>query len=214
MKPAWIAWAIAVPALLVGGFVLYDATTPTPTPTAASAVAEKAPDLPGADAQRDAGAGLTAAQAPVVPPTLGASQPVGPATPAPMTAPVVAALSGRAAATAPPDSRVPPIDPPSADEPERAQPWEVADPALYRAREQRLEREVDTRFVQATGTRLPQLRAAVDAMRANGASASDIARAEDKIAHMQAVQDALLRGEPLAASAPIVAPSGGPAGQP
>jgi hypothetical protein len=83
----------------------------------------------------------------------------------------------------------------------------VADPALYRAREQRLEREADARFVQAAATRLPQLRAAVDEMRARGASPSDIARAEDKISHLQAVQDALLRGAPLAASAPI----GGPA---
>jgi hypothetical protein len=90
----------------------------------------------------------------------------------------------------------------------------VADPALYRAREQRLQREVDDRFVQATAARLPQLRAAVDDMRARGASQADIDRAEDKIRHMQAVQDALLRGEPLAPPASAVMPGAVPASQP
>lgn len=204
MKPGWIALAVAVPALLLAGFVLSDAQEPTPATTGTE------PGVQATAMHREASAMATTARSPAVPLPTAASQATGLATLVPAAGTVIASLDARAAATAPPDPRVPPIDPPPADEPEHAQPWEVADPALYRAREQRLEREVDTRFVQATAARLPQLRAAVDEMRARGASQVDIARAEDKIAHMQAVQDALLRGEPLAASAPIEAVPGRP----
>jgi hypothetical protein len=199
MKRAWIAFAVAVPALVLGVVLLFDA------PGSPSASFASDADAHATAVHRQTSAAAMAVQATPVPaPVVAASQAVAP------PAPAVAMLSPRMPVTAPPDPRVPPIDPPSPDEPERAQPWEVADPALYRAREQRLERETEARFVQATASRLPQLRAAVDEMRARGAAPADIARAEDKIAHMQAVQDALLRGEPLAASAVIVAPAARP----
>lgn len=203
MKPGWIALIVAAPALLLGVVFLVDTRGPAP------AVAASDPDASNAAAHREASAAAMTARPPALPPASTASGAAAPNVP-PTPTPAVAMLSSRAAASAPPDPRVPPIDPPSPDEPQRAQPWEVADPALYRAREQRLERETEGRFVQATAARLPQLRAAVDQMRARGAAPADIARAEDKIAHMQAVQDALLRGEPLAASAAIVAPTGSP----
>lgn len=213
MKRGWIILAVAVAALSLGIVVLSAADLPAPSAASASASADQ--DARDVTARRASGAAAMAAQA---------TAPVPAAAPAPASrpaaalvgpvvkpaVPVVAALASRAPVSAKPDARVPPIDPPPSDEPERAQPWEVADPALYRAREQRLRRDVDTRFVQAAAARLPQLRAAVDEMRARGASPEDIARAEDKISHMQAVQDALLRGEPLAASAPIEAPASHP----
>ena len=121
--------------------------------------------------------------------------------PAPTAAPPIAP-----AASAMPvvDSRVPAIDPPT-PEPTPAQPWEIADPALYKAREKRLAQETNERFVQAADARLPPLLAAVDEMRAHNAPPADIERAEDKIRHLQAVRDALVRGEPLVHEGPPAA---------
>jgi hypothetical protein len=215
MKRGWTILAVAVGALSLGAVVLGGVHAPAPSATSevpadAEARDTAAPREPGASAMTATASAAGSAAAPAS--TLASGQ-----RPAAMVAPVVtpivpvvAALAPRAPVSAPPDARVPPIDPPSPDEPERAQPWEVADPGLYLAREHRLQREVDTRFVQAAAARLPQLRAAVDEMRARGAPPDDIARAEDKISHMQAVQDALKRGEPLAASAPIEAPASHP----
>jgi len=108
------------------------------------------------------------------------------------------------------DPRVPAIDPPSA-EPPPAQPWEIADPALYKAREKRLTQEMNERFVQAADARLPPLLAAVDELRARDAPQADIDRAEDKIRHLQAVREALVKGEPLVrdgrAASPLLAAS-------
>jgi hypothetical protein len=101
------------------------------------------------------------------------------------------------------ERRAPPIDPPEPAS-ERATPWELADPALYRAREQRATRELEARFVQAAQQRLEQQRAALAEAQARGASPADLARADDKIRHLEAAQAALVEG---AASAP-------PGGQP
>jgi len=203
MRRVWIAGAL-VGVALIG--TLPARRAPDAPPAADAARAE--PDGRTAAAHREASAAALASA-----PSAPASASIATSTPAAVAPvePPIAALVVAAGPTpkAPPDARVPPIDPPPADAPERAQPWEVADPALYRARERRLARQVDDRFLQAAAARLPQLRAAVDEMRARGASQADIDRAEDKIRHLQAVQDALLRGEPLAASAPI-APASGP----
>lgn len=110
--------------------------------------------------------------------------------------PAVAPTPPIASASAAVDPRVPAIDPP-APEPPPAQPWEIADPALYKAREQRLAQETNERFVQAADARLPPQLAAVDELRARNAPQADIDRAEDKIRHLQAVRDTLVRGEPL-----------------
>lgn len=205
MKPGRTALVVAATALLLGVVFLVDTRGTPPATAAADPDTRTAANVDRRAASAPASAAPPGASPPSAVIVASASSPTL-STP-PLPTPAVAMLSPRTPVTAPPDARVPPIDPPSPDEPERAQPWEVADPALYRAREQRLERETESRFVQASAARLPQLRAAVDEMRARGAAPADIARAEDKIAHMQAVQDALLRGEPLAASAPIVAPS-------
>jgi hypothetical protein len=126
-----------------------------------------------------------------------ASIPAPPAVaPTPPTAPASAAV----------DPRVPAIDPPT-PEPPPAQPWEIAAPALYKAREKRLAQETNERFVQAADARLPPLLAAVDQLRARNAPQADIDRAEDKIRHLQAVRDALVRGEPLVHEGPPPAAS-------
>jgi len=186
MNRGWMAIAFAAPLALVA---LVATRAPADPPAAATAAVAAEPDARTPAARREASAAAAVA---AVAPASAVSPPA---------APVVVA---QAAASAPPDPRVPPIDPPPAEPPERAQPWELADPALYQARERRRAEAVGQRFVQAAALRLPQLRAAVEEMRARGASPADIARAEDKIRHLQAVQDALLRGEPLApaASAP------------
>jgi len=119
----------------------------------------------------------------------------------PLVAPVAAASATgpatlAATATAVTDPRVPAIDPP-ASEPSPAQPWEIADPALYKARERRLAEETNERFIQAADVRLPHLLAAVEDMKARGVAPADIKRAEDKIRHLQDVRDALVRGESL-----------------
>ncbi len=98
----------------------------------------------------------------------------------------------------PADPCVPPIDP-AESEPTPAQPWEIADPAQYQARERRLAQEVGERYVQAADARLPRWRAALEEMRARGASPAEIERAEDKIRRLEAVREALLRGDSLAA---------------
>jgi hypothetical protein len=136
-------------------------------------------------------------------------RPAGPAARGTDPAPVVAAMPAAAPATAastPPvlsaaetmadarihgERRAPPIDPPAPAAP-RAEPWEVADPAAYRAREQRLAREVDARFVAAAQARLGDQRAALQELQARGASPEDLARAEDKIRHLAAAQAALI----------------------
>jgi len=144
----------------------------------------------GAPTSADARTDAPVASAPANVPSdarLVASVPVPPAmVPTPPVVPASAAV----------DPRVPAIDPP-APEPPPAQPWEIADPALYKAREKRLAQETNERFVQAADARLPPLRAAVDELRARNAPQADIDRAEDKIRHLQAVRDALVRGEPL-----------------
>jgi hypothetical protein len=117
----------------------------------------------------------------------------------------VAPVAAAPAASMVLDPRVPAIDPP-ASEPAPAQPWEIADPALYKAREKRLTQEMNERFVQAAQARLPAMQAAIERLRARGASESDIARAQDKLQHLQAVHDALVRGEPLVPDAPASAP--------
>jgi len=212
MRAGWIAAAVAVPALLLGVFVLGGQEDAATSAARAGAATDPATQR---DADVAAAPAASAGSAPVAA-SASLSAPASPPAAAAVASGIapVATLASRAPATAPPDPRVPPIDPPSANEPPPAQPWEVADPALYRAREQRLQREVDDRFVQATAARLPQLRAAVDDMRARGAAQSDIDRAEDKIRHMQTVQDALLRGEPLAPPASAVVPGAAPASQP
>lgn len=98
----------------------------------------------------------------------------------------------------PADPCVPPIDP-AESEPTPAQPWEIAAPAQYQARERRLAQEVGERYVQAADARLPRWRAALEEMRARGASPAEIERAEDKIRRLEAVREALLRGDSLAA---------------
>jgi hypothetical protein len=140
-----------------------------------------------------------------MPASASASAAANVASPAPMP-PTAQALAAAVASAAAPaastpvvariDPRVPAIDPPDA-EPAPAQPWEIADPALYKAREQRLVQATNERFVQAADARLPPLLAALDDLRARNASPADIARAEDKIRHLQAVRDALVRGQPL-----------------
>jgi hypothetical protein len=120
---------------------------------------------------------------------------------APLVASVAAASATvparfAATATAITDPRVPAIDPP-ASEPLPAQPWEIADPALYKARERRLAQETNERFIQAADARLPHLLAALEDMKARDIAPADIKRAEDKIRHLQAVRDALVRGETL-----------------
>jgi hypothetical protein len=97
------------------------------------------------------------------------------------------------------DQRAPPIDAPDA-QPPAAQPWEVADPALFQAREQRMTAETHARFLQASEQRLIALNAAIDQMRRQGAPEAALARAEDKVRHLQAVHDAVARGEPLGAA--------------
>ena len=119
---------------------------------------------------------------------------------------VVAPTPPTASASAAVDPRVPAIDPPT-PEPPPAQPWEIADPALYKAREKRLAQETNDRFVQAADARLPPLNAAVVELRARNAPQADIDRAEDKIRHLQAVRDALVRGEPLVHEGPPPAAS-------
>lgn len=118
-----------------------------------------------------------------------------PPAPAPAASPPAASVPA-ASPVAFVDPRVPAIDPP---EPQTApaQPWEIADPALYKAREKRLAQETNERFVQAANARLPPMQAALDEMRARNAAATDIARAQDKMRHLQAVRDALVRGESL-----------------
>ena len=120
---------------------------------------------------------------------------------APLVASVAAASATvparlAATATAITDPRVPAIDPP-ASEPSPAQPWEIADPALYKARERRLAQETNERFIQAADARLPRLLAALEEMKTRDIAPADIKRAEDKIRHLQAVRDALARGETL-----------------
>lgn len=138
----------------------------------------------------------------------GAAQaPSGARPPASVSAPpATAAMAAAAPASAALDPRVPAIDPPGA-EPPPAQPWEIADPALYKAREKRLAQETNDRFVQAADARLPPLNAAVVELRARNAPQADIDRAEDKIRHLQAVRDALVRGEPLVHEGPPPAAS-------
>ena len=165
------AGVVLVVAAAAGLAVRSDPEDRTPTPIGAP---------PGASTASAASTAPTGARmATSIPPA------PAPATPAPAapTLPVV-------------DPRVPAIDPPS-PEPAPAQPWEIADPALYKAREKRLAQEMNERFVQAADVRLPLWLAAVDEMRARNAPPADIARAEDKIRHLQAVRDALMRGEPL-----------------
>jgi len=125
--------------------------------------------------------------------------------PAPASTPLLASVAP-ASATAPArlapmaiaitDPRVPAIDPP-ASEPSPAQPWEIADPVLYKARERRLAEETNERFIQAADARLPQQLAALEDMKTRGIAPADIKRAEDKIRHLQLVRDALVRGESL-----------------
>ena len=166
------ALAVALAVALVAGMALRD----EPAPRAAAAAA---PDpVPS---------GVSPAAAPLLEARHSAT-----AAPASSVAPAAPPLVASAVA----DARVPPIDPPGA-EPAPAQPWEIADPALYKAREKRLAQETAERFVQAADARLPPLLAAVDELRARNAAPADIARAEDKIRHLQAVRDALVRGEPL-----------------
>ena len=186
MKRGWVLAGVAVPAAVVGFVLAWPADRP------AGAAAPSA-----ADAAAPAGAGAPPTSQAVVAAAAPASVPSVPGVAAAVVAatPVLVA----AAASQALDPRVPPIDPP-APEPPRAEAWEVADPALYQAREKRVAQEVDARFVQAAQARLPQMRAALAELQARGAAPADIARVEDKIAHLQAVQDALLRGEPLAAS--------------
>jgi hypothetical protein len=96
------------------------------------------------------------------------------------------------------ERRTPPIDPPDPAAP-RAAPWELADPAAYQARESRLAREVDARFVAAAQARLGEQRAALAEAQARGASPEDLARAEDKIRHLEAAQAALIASGAAAA---------------
>ncbi len=172
MRRAWIAAGVALPIAVA---VVALAWPEAPAPAAPAPVAGTAPE-----AASQAGAPRRATGPEARPAAPAASI----AVPAPVPATTVA------------DARVPPIDPPT-PEPAPAQPWELADPALYQAREKRLAQEMDTRFVQAAEARLPQLRAAVVEMRARRAAPADIARAEDKIRHLEAVHDALVRGEPI-----------------
>lgn len=166
------------------------------------------------DRVQDAIAALPASAAPAPAAATSASRlaaGVSPA-PVPVPAPVPAAPIAPAASTvAFVDPRVPAIDPPER-EPAPAQPWEIADPALYKAREKRLSQETNERFIQAANARLPPLLAAVDELRARNAPAADIERAQDKIRHLQAVRDALVRGESLGREVPRQdqPPSGAP----
>ena len=173
---------LALAALLVGAVVAGVAWRGEPRDGAPTRVAA----LP------DTGAASGAAQA-----SSGARPPASVSAPPAATA----AMTAVAPASAALDPRVPAIDPPGA-EPPPAQPWEIADPALYKAREKRLAQETNDRFVQAADARLPPLNAAVVELRARNAPQADIDRAEDKIRHLQAVRDALVRGEPLVHEGP------------
>jgi hypothetical protein len=135
----------------------------------------------------------TAARADSLPANASSSARLTAPIPAPTAVPPTPPTASASAAV---DPRVPAIDPPT-PEPPPAQPWEIADPALYKAREKRLAQETNERFVQAADARLPPQLAAVDELRARNASQADIDRAEDKIRHLQAVRDTLVRGEPL-----------------
>lgn len=164
-------------AVVAGVALRGDPHDSAPTPIAAQPDARASP----APAKPSPGARLTASI-------------TAPSAAAPVTPPV-------ASASAAMDPRVPAIDPPTPDA-SPAQPWEIADPALYKAREKRLAQETNERFVLAADARLPPLLAAVDELRARNAPQADIDRAEDKIRHLQAVRDALVRGEPLVHEGP------------
>ncbi len=190
MKAAWILAGVTLPVAIAAIALAWPADEPATAaieaaPTPAPRVSP--PATPIATAPSPGGPAASSKSA-TPSPDANAST-----TGAPAIAPVPPARAQVA------DSRVPPIDPPEAEAP-GAQPWEVADPALYQARERRQAQEVADRFVQAAQQRLPQMRAALAQMQARGASPADIARAQDKIRHLEAVQDSLLRGE--AASMP------------
>lgn len=188
-RPSLLPWRIAlgvigVTAALVARFVSdrpAPAASPQVVPARAAASTAAAPSVPKAPAS---------AVSALVP------APVAPVAPAITSEQIMAEARIRG------DRRAPPIDPPD-PQPEPPTPWELADPAQYQARQQRLDEEMKARYVQASEQRLSDLRAAIATMRAQGATPEQLARADDKVAHLQAVHDAIVRGESLAASAPM-----------
>jgi hypothetical protein len=132
-------------------------------------------------------------------PPMAALPPSSPGVPASAASAVLPAAETMADARLHGERRAPPIDPPEPAAP-RAEPWQVADPVAYQARERRLARELDARFVTAAQARLGEQRAALAQLQAQGASPQDLAQAEDKIRHLEAAQAALISSG--AASAP------------
>lgn len=185
---AGLAAAVALVAAIVRWTGAPDrpASLAAPLPPTALAAASPAPPAASATA-------VAAASSPVV------DVPLPAAAVAPVMRPAVESLAAERLRGG--DERAPPIDPPE-EGPPPATPWEAADPARYAAREQRMNEQVRAQFVQAAEARLPALRAAVDRMKREGLPADQIAMAEDKLRHMEAVHDAVVRGEPLGASAP------------
>jgi hypothetical protein len=103
------------------------------------------------------------------------------------------------------DDRAPPIFPTTPDDEALAPtPWDMNDPARYHDYEKRRQRRVEDAYMQAAQQRLPAWRAALADARARGASAQELAAAQDKIQRLEAAQ-ALLRagtGAPNAQAGP------------
>jgi len=159
------------------------AATSAPEASAAPAVAASVAARPEpVPAPREEGAGGVA--------EVVASAPA-PAVPASAAPALLPAAETMAEARLHGDRRAPPIDPPEPAAP-RAEPWQLADPAAYQARERRLAREVDARFAAAAQARLGEQRAALQELQARGASPQDLAQAEDKIRHLEAAQQAAI----------------------
>lgn len=93
------------------------------------------------------------------------------------------------------DERTPPIvrNEYKGEQPSAA---ELADPKLYAQYETRQNLQVYASFIQATNQEIPRLKADIERGRAMGIPAEKIAKAEDKVRRMEAMQLQLMKEHP------------------
>lgn len=119
---------------------------------------------------------------------IAASQPTPPA--------VIPAAVSMAEARERGDDRMPPLDTTSSNQPVPAPtPWELGDEQRYLAYEQREQQRVRAAYLRAADESLPQWRAAINEARARGMPAEDIAKAEEKVQRLEAMQAELKKRE-------------------
>jgi hypothetical protein len=186
MKKSFVLLAAVVLALGVTGLLMWSADAPLDATAAAPAASGPA----GLPVPHGNPAAQTAAlPVPVLQPereSVPLPAPVDQSAPAEVT---MAAAREHGDPRAPSITRVKETDePPTAAE--------LADPKLYQAYERRQSSKAYASYVKAVDASLPVQQAALDAAKAKGMPPEEVARAEDKIRHMQAARDQLLAEHP------------------